>query len=73
MRVGRIEPGGNIMKFDIVVFCPYCGASQSEQQDLMNFLREEVFILSCRECKKDCVLILYDDVRSSNKTGEEND
>jgi len=61
------------MSFDIVVFCPYCGASQSEQQELLRLLRDEVFILSCVECDKDCALILYDDVRSSNKTGEKNE
>ena len=58
------------MNLDIVVFCPYCGARQSEQQELIRFLREEVFILHCVECEKDCVLILYDDVRSSNKSGD---
>jgi len=58
------------MNFDAVVFCPYCGAQQSEKQDLINFLKDQVWILSCRECGKDSVLILYDDVRSSNKTGD---
>ena len=53
--------------FDVVVFCPYCGASQSEQQDLINFLKDDVWILSCSVCEKDCVLILYDDIRSSNR------
>jgi hypothetical protein len=57
--------------FDAVVFCPYCGSQQSEQQDLINFLKDQVWILSCRECSKDCVLVLYDDVRSSTPKASE--
>jgi len=57
---------------DASVFCPYCGTRQSEEQELIRLLRDEVFVLHCVECDKDCGLILYDDVRSSNKTGEEN-
>jgi len=47
------------------IYCPYCGVPQSEEYELMRLLRDEVFVLSCRECKKDCALILYDDIRPS--------
>ena len=54
---------------DKVVFCPYCGAYNSEEHQLINLLRDEVFILECRECNKTSTLILYEleDDRKPNK------
>ena len=62
------RPKGDKMTGNMWVYCPYCGMPQSEEYELMNLLRKEVFSLSCRECKKDCVLVLYDDIQSSTPT-----
>ena len=45
---------------DIVVYCPYCGVLNSEEHQVINLLRDEVFILECRECEKTSTLILYE-------------
>lgn len=45
---------------DILVYCPYCGVLNSEEHQLINLLRNEVFILACRECEKTSTLILYE-------------
>ena len=54
------------------VYCPYCGKPQSEEWELTNLLQNDVFHLTCRDCEKDCVLVLYDDIQGlASKVKEE--
>lgn len=47
------------MTIRFTIYCPYCGATKTDDRDLLQ-LQGEVYSLFCDDCKKSCVLALYD-------------
>jgi len=49
-----------------IVYCPYCGAINREDDDLLK-LQGEVYSLLCNKCEKSSVLAIYE-ILSSEQT-----
>jgi len=51
----------------IRVYCPYCGAPNTDEYSLMNLHNAGVWFLECHECRKESTIILYDSSEQKEK------
>jgi len=56
------------MTTSFAVYCPYCGAINTDDRDLLK-LQGEVYSLLCNKCEKSSILAIYE-IHGSASKGE---